>query len=150
MRVVTVSRKPCEGSITGNVLAHGTGALCIEACRIATTENLDGGAYSSGGRRALPGDRRTGAAAGMFEEGKGRLPGQYEQPVGRWPSNVILVGRVPVEEMDEQSGIRRTTWISPSHQNNRDGEFLGKVGHPGQQGYNDTGTAARYFKQVGR
>lgn len=55
----------------------------------------------------------------------------------------------PVPELDAQSGIRKTTWIAPSHQNNRSGDFLGQVGHPGQQGYNDTGTASRFFKQVG-
>ena len=149
MRIVTVARKPCaEGSTTANVLCHSAGALDIDGCRLPTTENLDGGAYSPGGRQPLPGDARVGAAAGMFEEGRGRLPGQYDQPVGRWPANVILVGSASVGEMDDQSGIRKTTWISPSHQNNRDGDFLGKVGHPGQQGYNDTGTASRYFKQV--
>jgi hypothetical protein len=50
--------------------------------------------------------------------------------------------------MDGQSGIRKTTWVSSTHQNNRKGEFLGGVGHPGEQGYNDTGGASRYFKQV--
>jgi len=143
-----VARKPVDGSITSNVLLHGCAPLNIDACRLATTESLDGGAYSPGGRQALPGDRRTGAAAGMFEEGKGRLPGQYRQPSGRWPANVVLVCGPPMREMDEQSGIRKTTWISPSHQNNRRGDFLGQVGHPGQQGYNDTGTASRFFKQV--
>ena len=34
MRVITVARKPMEGTIADNVLAHGTGALNIEACRI--------------------------------------------------------------------------------------------------------------------
>jgi len=104
MRVVTVARKPCDqGSTTANVLIRSCGALNIDACRLPTTENLDGGAYSSGGRQPLPGDGRTGAAAGMFEEGKGRLPGQYNQPAGRWPANVVLHADV-VLELDRQSG----------------------------------------------
>jgi hypothetical protein len=91
MKVIHVLRKPLsEGTVAANVLAHGTGALNIDASRIATKDDLNGGAYSAGGRRSLPGDLREGASAGMFQEGGGRLPGQYEQPAGRWPPNLIL------------------------------------------------------------
>jgi len=54
----------------------------------------------------------------------------------------------PVAQFDQQSGTRKTTWVAPSHQNNRQGEFLGAMRHPGFQGYNDTGGASRFFKQV--
>ena len=54
----------------------------------------------------------------------------------------------PVMGLDAQSGERKTTWVSPSHQNNRKGDFLGALNHPGHQGYNDTGGASRFFKQV--
>jgi len=54
----------------------------------------------------------------------------------------------PVKAMDEQSGVRKTTWVSKSHKNNRKDGFLGAVGHPGEQGFNDTGGASRFFKQV--
>lgn len=55
----------------------------------------------------------------------------------------------PVADLDDQSGERKTTWVSGSHANNRSGEFMGALGHPGEQGYNDTGGASRFFKQVG-
>ncbi len=54
----------------------------------------------------------------------------------------------PVKTLDRQSGIRKTTWVSKSHKNNRKDGFLGGVGHPGDQGFNDTGGASRFFKQV--
>jgi hypothetical protein len=54
----------------------------------------------------------------------------------------------PISEMDKQSGVRKTTWVSKSHKNNRKDGFLGAVGHPGEQGFNDTGGASRFFKQV--
>lgn len=54
----------------------------------------------------------------------------------------------PVRMLDEQSGDRKTTWISPTHQNNRSGGFLDAVGHPGSQGYNDSGGASRFFYQA--
>jgi hypothetical protein len=55
----------------------------------------------------------------------------------------------PVARLDEQSGERKTTWVSPTHKNNRDGDFMGTLNHPGHQGYNDTGGASRFYKQVG-
>lgn len=87
---IVLVQKPREGTFEQNIAKYGAGALNIDACAIATDENLNGGAYSMGGRAALPGDERIGAAAGMFAAGGGRLPGQYEQPVGRWPPNVII------------------------------------------------------------
>ena len=106
MKVVYLLRKPLsEGTITANVLKHGTGAINIEACRTPTSDNLNGGAYSknaserhdgdkswrfrNGGRRKLPGDERDNKSAGMFGEGS-TSEFEYEQPTGRWPSNVIL------------------------------------------------------------
>lgn len=53
----------------------------------------------------------------------------------------------PVRALDEQSGERKTTWIAPEHKNNRSGEFLGALSHPGNQGYNDSGGASRFFPQ---
>src|SRR5204862_7453889 len=42
---ICVARKPLVGTVARNVLAHGTGALNIDGCRIATDgEKLGGGA----------------------------------------------------------------------------------------------------------
>lgn len=87
---IVMARKPFDDTVAANVLRHGVGGINIDACRIATSDNLNGGAYSTGGRESLPGDDRSGPAAGMFAEGQGRLPGQYVQKAGRWPANLIL------------------------------------------------------------
>lgn len=105
--VITVARKPMsEGSVAANVLKHGTGALNIEASRIATQDDLNGGAYAKnpkerwdgtenwrfkrgGGRSRLPGDQREGAAAGMYQEGS-QIDFEFQQPSGRWPTNLVL------------------------------------------------------------
>lgn len=89
---ICLARKPLIGTVAENVLAHGTGAINIDACRVATDENLNGGAYAaSGGRASLSGDEREGAARGMFQPGKtaGR---EYEPPKGRWPANLVHDG----------------------------------------------------------
>lgn len=88
---IVLARKPLgKGTVAANVLAHGTGALNIDAARIRTNENLDGGAYAAvGGRSPIDGDERSGAALGMFKPGK-TAERDYMQPTGRYPANVAL------------------------------------------------------------
>lgn len=93
LTTIYMARKPLQGTVASNALKYGTGSLNIGATRLGTGDDLNGGAYSEGGRAPLPVDEREGAAAGMFAEGGGRLPGQYQQPKGRWPANVILQHR---------------------------------------------------------
>ena len=82
---ILVFRKPLtEGTVAENVLLHGTGALNINGCRIATTDNLNGGAYAEQGS-----DRADGYENWRFKRTGGA--GEYVQPVGRWPANVALV-----------------------------------------------------------
>lgn len=76
-------RKPFEGTYARCALDHGTGALNIDACRVKTGDNLNGGAYSENGA-----ERYDGAENWRFKREGGA--GKYEQPEGRWPSNLIL------------------------------------------------------------
>jgi hypothetical protein len=84
-------RKPlAEKSTIDQVLATATAALNIAPCRVATTEDLNGGAYAAGGRaQSLTGDQRKGRSLGMFEPE--RSAGVFKQPIGRWPTNLVLV-----------------------------------------------------------
>jgi site-specific DNA-methyltransferase (adenine-specific) len=77
---IVMARKPLIGTVAANVLAHGTGALNIEATRIATSDNLNGWRF-----------KRTGGA------------GEFKQPDGRWPANVVLDEEAGAL-LDEQSG----------------------------------------------
>src|SRR5699024_1695346 len=44
---IVLARKPlAEKTVARNVLAHGTGAINVDACRVETTDNLSGGAHS--------------------------------------------------------------------------------------------------------
>ena len=87
MRVVHVLRKPLsEGTVAANTLKHGTGGVNIDASRITTTDNLDGGAYTQGRkpREMHPGGVDTWKDHWEDKERK------YVPPTGRWPANVIL------------------------------------------------------------
>lgn len=99
-----LARKPLIGTVASNVTEYGTGAINIDGCRVETSDNLNGGTYSKGQVKSnLPGDVRALASAGKHGAGAPRLTGQYQQPTGRWPANVVL-DEVAVEMLDEQSG----------------------------------------------
>jgi len=90
-RFAFLFRKPCsEATVAENILRHGTGALNIDACRVSTSDSLNGGAYSGEYREKTTewqnADRTDGKGSG-FRQGVG----EYRQPAGRWPSNLVLV-----------------------------------------------------------
>lgn len=79
---IVVARKPLsEKSVAENVIRWGTGGLNIDVSRVGTTDNLNGGAYSKG---------EYNTDGKVLELGLKRQEGQYEQPEGRWPANIIL------------------------------------------------------------
>lgn len=69
---ITVSRKPLRGTVAANVLAHGTGAINVEACRVGDESTR----------------RDTGTAA--IWANAGRMIGGSD--AGRWPANVCHDG----------------------------------------------------------
>jgi site-specific DNA-methyltransferase (adenine-specific) len=87
---ITVARKPLVGTVVANVLAHGTGAINIDGCRVETDDNLNGGAYSNGIKDL---SAATSYATGVHA-------GSFVQPTGRWPANLIHDGG---EFLGEQS-----------------------------------------------
>jgi DNA modification methylase len=139
----TLARKSLsEKSVAANVLKWGTGALNIDGCRVATDENLNGGAYAKeGGRKALTGDEREGAAQGMWQAGKtaGR---EYEQPPGRWPANLCHDGSDEVVAgFPSETGNNWRADKSGGCEFFLGGDKRGIT--PG--GQSDSGSAARFF-----
>jgi site-specific DNA-methyltransferase (adenine-specific) len=90
---ICLARKPLIGTVAANVLEHGTGALNIDGCRVETDENLNGGSYSGERRNARADsawqstDRSEGKGAGLRNG-----IGEFVQPPGRWPANLIHDG----------------------------------------------------------
>ena len=131
-----LARKPLIGTVADNVLAWSVGGINIDGCRIATDDNLNGGAYASSGT-----ERNDGW--GMQRGGAG----EYVQPSGRWPANIIL-DEESAKMIDEQSGERKgmsggghrkqKSNIMPSIQ-------VGKVSEHNHLLRNDIGGASRFF-----
>lgn len=80
---ILLCRKPLEGTVAQNVLQYGTGALNIDGCRIETQDNLNGGAYAKDGSPRHDGDENW-----RFKREGGA--GEFLQPQGRWPANLVL------------------------------------------------------------
>jgi site-specific DNA-methyltransferase (adenine-specific) len=155
---VVLARKPLVGTVTENVLEHGTGALNINGCRIETEEQLRAG---SGGipcrhdeqtprtRQGEPSaDRRYDTAGSTnFAATPGPRGGD---PAGRWPANLIHDGSDEVvalfpAEAGAQAPVRGTEPTANG--------FSGPVSFSGMIGRQssthtfrgDTGSAARFF-----
>lgn len=89
---IVMARRPLIGSVAANVLAHGTGALNIDACRIAgkpRTTHVEG--------------NRTGAQDGRRAYSQMTEGHVSEGAEGRWPANLVL-DEAAAELLDEQSG----------------------------------------------
>jgi site-specific DNA-methyltransferase (adenine-specific) len=96
---IVVARKPLVGTVAGNVLAHGTGALNIDGCRV--------------GSEVLPAQTSGQARIGTFERTEMVTP----ERTGRWPANLVFTHAAdcadvcadgcPVAELDGQSGVSK-------------------------------------------
>ena len=87
---IILARKPLDGTVAGNVLEWGTGALNIDASRVATDDVLGRakGGWLKGGY--VGGESPQWDSRGTTVEG------------GRWPANVLLDPEAAAA-MDEQS-----------------------------------------------
>jgi DNA modification methylase len=158
---VVVARKPLTGTVAATVLAYGTGALNIDACRVGTGDDLVRPA-------SYPGMLTRDYQAGLGKRpdgdpwGSEATPRQGEQPSGRWPANVVLthpqaddggdacadgcVPGCPVADLDAQSGA---VWsFLPAGRDYRAGEnqdvYAQSTAHR-TFSYGDEGGASRFF-----
>ena len=79
---ITVARKPFNGTVAANVLAHGTGAINVDGCRVGTetiTQRL----------ATVVGGKSIGAKAVGVPQ---KATGETTQTIGRWPANLIHDG----------------------------------------------------------
>lgn len=142
---IIMARKPLTGTVAANVLRHGTGAINVDGCRVATTDDLTTHSRGAG---------YDGPAFGHMNP----LPTRKQpgQEAGRWPANVILTHApgcgdecatgCPVAALDAQSGILP---VSRGGGNGYACSIFGtdtqKTRAKGVVGFGDTGGASRFF-----
>ena len=100
---IILARKPLDGTVAANVLAHGVGGLNIDACRVGIDD---------GERDVI--NNRSGASANnksvtCYGDGLGQRKEEglfKSHAAGRFPANVLLDEHA-AKEMDEQSGWQK-------------------------------------------
>jgi site-specific DNA-methyltransferase (adenine-specific) len=132
---ITVARKPLIGTVAANVLEHGTGALNIDGCRVATNESLKGGGspimrYDGQNDRPCWGEGYTRKVT------EGNV-------LGRWPANLIHDGS------DEVVGLFPWSRDGVTGKRNAKNGDVMKTGLGATEnqwgGYGQEGSAARFF-----
>jgi DNA modification methylase len=126
---ITVARKPLIGTVAENVLAHGTGALNVDGCRVEGRERTDYGLTNS-----------TRSAGNTY--GKPSVSANFDANQGRWPANLIHDGS------DEVAGLFPDTKGGTAVRRNSGGHTFGGIfPKPPMDdlGYGDSGSAARFF-----
>jgi len=123
-----LARKPLAGTVAANVLAHGVGALNIDASRIAGEKPSVSNVPFQKWRDMEGRDDR-------------QSPGQtYDAQQGRWPANLIhdgsdeVLAGFPIGKAGQQTRPN----LSP-------GIWSGESNDPCGPQYGDTGSAARFF-----
>lgn len=134
---IILARKPLDGTVAANVLAHGVGGLNIDACRVAHDEP------EKHAKRVAPKFSGTAYNGGKVG-GKNNILSS-PSPAGRFPANVLLDEHA-AKEMDKQSGvsasIQRTGKRSGKSKDIL-GDFVGQENVT--MGHNDSGGASRFF-----
>src|SRR5699024_4043444 len=133
---IILARKPLDGTVANNVLAHGVGGLNIDACRVSVSEDDDIHAKN-------PHTKGGFGHSGAEVYGKSAGAEAYDPSAGRFPANVLLDEHAAAE-MDEQSGVLKSG-----------GANKGASGSPGSatgfsrggefSAHNDSGGASRFF-----
>src|SRR5699024_5516657 len=135
---IILARKPLDGTVANNVLAHGVGGLNIDACRVAHNEPEDHT------KRVSP------KLSGVYGDGTARAESdslRSPAPGGRFPANVLLDEHA-AKEMDEQSVGTRAE--KPSKSGNRGAKKQGATWKPfyteneNIPEYSDSGGASRF------
>lgn len=126
-------RKPLDGTIAGNVLAHGTGALNIDGCRVGTETRTNA---------SKPRADRNGFVDG-FVDGTQSQHHDY----GRFPANFIHDGSPEVVECFPVSNQKPAAPSTFRRTQDTTGWSGGsKAAEVAGLDRGDSGSAARYFK----
>lgn len=128
---IVMARKPLSGTVAGNVLQHGTGALNIDGCRVPS-EPMAPNTGSGGMPRRHPDEQRGGGAVSQPSD------------LGRWPANLVHDGSDEVmTAFPYAPGQQRPSDDAQRSQANTYGAVSnnGKTYRP----RGDKGSAARFF-----
>jgi DNA modification methylase len=126
---ICLARKPLIGTVAANVLAHGTGAINVDGCRVETAAESFV-------------DNRTVRSNSVF----GKLnAADYDGSKGRWPANIVHDGSKEVmAAFPDAPGQQRG--VGPANGEKASVNVYGDYGAREQfDPRGDSGSAARFF-----
>lgn len=132
--IVTIVRKPFKGSVGDNIKLHSSGAINIEGCRVGNEDTRSPTSLTALGQNSGWNNHKNRVVMAGSEN-------------GRWPANVVL------SEKSTQHFPQSLGWSSQNHNtfNMYGGNSLlsSSTQRTGfHKGYDDSGSASRYFKTV--
>lgn len=134
---VVVARKPLVGTVAQNVLEHGTGALNIDGCRIASPDGVP-----------MFAQKGNASANGIYGDGLNgsKSLGERDYTTGRWPANITL-DETAAAMLDEQSGYQKdgTTYLDNRTVDYNASSYKIVDNRGGTRGYGGGGGASRFF-----
>jgi DNA modification methylase len=161
---IIVARKPLASTVAQTVLAHGTGAINVDGCRVGMSETDRARIDNMGGFGRAGWSRQDGSLDDVLTgtvNGSLAPTDAQAHTDGRWPSNVVLshaaspdgtdlcgdgcVPGCPVRELDEQSGESGSRMGGTCTRTEASGVPIAPDGGVGRGGHADTGGASRFF-----
>lgn len=115
-----LARKPFTGTVAGNVLCYGTGALNIDGCRVPFQSDGDAASAKPQGRAT---SKIAGELAATPDVARAVTRHEFvakQHDAGRWPANVTL-DEEAAATLDAQSGVLKSGRLSPVVRANRGG-----------------------------
>jgi len=150
---IVVARKPFEGSVAKNVIEYGTGAINIDASRVAHLSDADRASATPQGK--VTSNLRAGAAPDVDNEGRKEVE-RPDTSQGRWPANTILTHSADCDEKCAYDCPTRmfpetAGGAAPKKSNTPSGKFYEGGWNPLQSEKRvefPAGSAARFFVQT--
>jgi len=130
---IVLARKPLIGTVAANVLAHGTGGLNVDACRVGNEST-----------RRQTGTAMFGKNAGWNDHSLQNINGGSD--AGRFPANLVHDGSPEVEEAFAAFGEKKAGVAIEPNGKRMERSVYGGTSTLGREcGFGDTGSASRFF-----
>jgi len=144
---IVLARKPLDGTVVDNIRKWGVGGLNIDGCRVAMASEADAAEH----RYNCEGGYKRQKDWHLNDMSKGTLAGGWKQPTGeppqvqgRWPANLMHDGSQEV--LDLFPDVKTQRCEKPSNCNTSgETNFDFMRGNRPARGYDDDGSAARFF-----
>lgn len=116
---ITVARKPIAGTVAENVLAHGTGGINVDGCRVEHV-TVDGGSLATNPHLL---ESINGGNGGHIIAHEKERRVVTPHAAGRWPANLIHDGSDEVVGLfpsDKQGSASRFFYVAKASKKDRD------------------------------